>query len=221
MTNNTTGNSLNRLRYTLYTPIYDLLISKLFRTHRKASIDLLEPQSGEKVLLVGAGTGLDLDFLTRQDLNITAGDITPSMVRKLKHRANKLGIHGNFVMMDGQQLSFKDNTFDKIILHLIVAVIPDPVACLQEAERVLRPGGKIVIFDKFIAPGSRPSLLRRLANRVTSILFSDITRDIDALVRHTDLTKTVDQPAAFGGNFRIILLEKKKTGTEKLIMQNQ
>lgn len=209
MANNTIGNKLNRLRYTLYTPIYDLLIGKLFRTHRKASIDLLQPKSGEEVLLVGAGTGLDLDFLTASDLNITAGDITPSMVRKLKHRAKALGINGNFSIMDGQRLPFEDNRFDKIILHLIVAVIPDPVACLHEAERVLRPGGKIVIFDKFIAPGSRPSLLRRLANRFTSFLFSDITRDIDALVQHTDLVKTMDQPAAFGGNFRIVLLKKK------------
>jgi phosphatidylethanolamine/phosphatidyl-N-methylethanolamine N-methyltransferase len=40
--------------------------------------------------------------------------------------------------MDGQDLIFEDKTFDYVILHLILAVIPDPEKCLLEVERVLK-----------------------------------------------------------------------------------
>ena len=56
---NLNTNLWNRLRYTLYTPIYDLLVGRIFTSSRRKSIELLHIQPGEKVLLVGAGTGLD------------------------------------------------------------------------------------------------------------------------------------------------------------------
>ena len=168
---------------------------------------MLAVKPGEQVLLVGAGTGLDLDFLPKTAL-ITATDITPAMVARLGRRGNKLQLRINTQIMDGQQLALPDNSFDKMVLHLILAVIPDPVRCLQEAERVLKPGGLIVVFDKFLQPGHRPGLFRRVANFFTNFLFSDITRSFETILNETKLKLLTDQPADFNGNFRIILLQK-------------
>lgn len=200
-------NSWNRLRYTFYTPVYDLLVGKLFTASRRRSIALLRVQPGQKVLLTGAGTGLDFEFLP-QHAQVFAGDITPSMVTKMRQRAQQLGLKAHVEVMDGQQLPFPDNTFDKVILHLVVAVIPDPVTCLREAERVLKPGGEAVIFDKFRPQNQALSGFRAFFNKFTAFLFSDITRVIEDLLAQTNFQLREDVPANFNGNFRILKVQK-------------
>ena len=202
------SNSWNRIRYTFYTPIYDLLVGRIFTSSRQKSIRLLNIQLGEKVLLVGAGTGLDFQFLPKNAM-IWAGDITPSMVHKMQQRAQELNLNATVEVMDGQNLPFPEATFDKVILHLIVAVIPDPVKCLQEAERVLKPGGEAVIFDKFLPKNQKLSGLRRLFNKLTSFLFSDITRVLEELLSQTNLKIQQDISANFNGNFRIVKVRKQ------------
>ncbi len=199
-------NFLNRLRYTLYTPVYDS-VAKIFSSSRKKAIGNLGLQAGDKVLLIGAGTGLDLEYIPK-DCIVTATDLTPSMVGRIRKRNQTLGLTLETLVMDGQKLSLPDNSFDKVILHLILAVIPDPVACLQEVERVLEPGGKISVFDKFVPGESKLSLTRRMLNPLTNLLFSDITRRPEPIVSQTGLRIISDTPADFRGNFRILLVEK-------------
>jgi phosphatidylethanolamine/phosphatidyl-N-methylethanolamine N-methyltransferase len=177
-------NNWNRMRYTLWAPIYDAIAS--FPRHRRRAIALLRPLAGEKVLIVGAGTGADLPFLPAS-AHITAVDITPAMLERLRHRAAALGMTVEAQVMDGQALAFASEQFDAVILHLILAVIPDPVACLREVERVLKPGGRAVVFDKFVPDDQEPSLGRRAANLIADLLFSDITRKLGPLVAKTRL----------------------------------
>lgn len=200
-------NTWNRLRYTLYLPVYDLIADRIFRKHRQRSIELLQAKSTDALLILGAGTGLDLPYLPGYT-SLTAIDITPGMIAKLQERAKQLDIPVQAQVMNGQQLDFADNSFDAVILHLILAVIPDPVACIREVERVLKPGGTAIVFDKFLPDGQRPSVLRRLFNTVASTLFSDINRSIGAIVRHTSLEVELNEPAALGGTFRIVRLRK-------------
>lgn len=199
-------NNWNKIRYTLYTPGYDLL-GRLLNESRKKSIDSLEIQPDDKVLIVGAGTGLDLEFIS-VDCDITATDITPSMIHKLRNRNSRLKRRVRSIVMDGQSLDFRDNSFDFVILHLILAVIPDPSKCLQEAERVLRKGGQIAVFDKFVGKGKEVSRIRRSANLLTNFLASDITRDFESILESTRLKVISDEKADFDGVFRLIKLEK-------------
>lgn len=198
-------NRWNRVRYSVIAPLYDLVVS--FGAQRRRSIELLGLRPGERVLIVGAGTGADLAWLPR-DVEIVAGDITPAMVTRIRARADALGLPVEADVMDGQALPFADESFDAVILHLIVAVIPDPAACLRETARVLRSEGRAVIFDKFV-PGDRPpSAIRRVANVVTNAMFSDITRRLGPLVSASPLTIVHREPAAFGGQFEIALVRR-------------
>lgn len=201
-------NRWNKLRYTLYTPFYDY-IANYFNSSRKKSISALKIKPGAKVLIIGAGTGLDLEHLP-VDCEITATDITPSMIDAIKQRNKKLNRNINTIVMDGQNLSFADETFDIVILHLILAVIPDPNACIKEAERVLNKGGQIAVFDKFIPKSKSITLFRKLINVISNLFFSDITRQFETIIAHTQLKVTTDKAADFNGNFRLIQLHKPK-----------
>ncbi|WP_439881969.1 class I SAM-dependent methyltransferase [Pontibacter sp. MBLB2868] len=200
-------NTWNRLRYTLYLPVYDLVADRIFRKYRKRSIQLLAANPSDNILLLGAGTGLDLTYLHGFH-NLTAIDITPGMIARLKQRAESLHLPVRAEVMDGQKLDFADNSFDAVILHLILAVIPDPVACIEEVERVLKPGGTAMVFDKFLPNDQKPSLLRRFFNQIASTLFSDINRSIGHIISYTSLRQEVNEPAALGGTFRIVRLRK-------------
>ncbi|WP_434656299.1 class I SAM-dependent methyltransferase [Chromobacterium violaceum] len=196
----------NRWRYDLYAPVYDK-VAQGFARHRRRAIGLLNPQPDERVLLVGAGTGLDLDFLVRCR-RVAAIDIAPAMLARLRERAGTLGMEVDARVMDGQRLDFPDGSFDAVALHLVLAVIPDPRACLLEVERVLKPGGRVVVFDKFLADGKRPPLWRRAGNALARAVATDINRRLGDIVAVTKLQPFHDEDAGFGGFLRIVLLRK-------------
>lgn len=193
-------NRWNRLRYTLYAPFYDVIVGRIGRGRRRA-IELLNVQPGERVLIDGCGTGLDLELLPR-DCRITAIDITPAMVEKTRARAAALGMSIEARVMDAASLDFAGESFDCVVLHLILAVVPDPYGTAREAARVLRRGGRVSIFDKF---AHRPSLFRRALNVVTNFVATDITRSVEDILAKTDLRVIQHEPSVFRGVFRVVL----------------
>jgi ubiquinone/menaquinone biosynthesis C-methylase UbiE len=198
-------NAWNRLRYTLWAPVYDM-VGRRFDGRRRASLRLLDPKPGERVLAVGAGTGADLPYIPDGCVTI-ATDLTPAMLKRARARLRQRMC---LAIMDGQDLAVRSASIDAVVLHLIVAVIPDPVRCLQEAARVLRPGGRMVVFDKF-ARARRANPALRLVNQVARTLATDVTRNFEDILLRSGvaLRIDVDKPALFGGLFRHILLRKE------------
>jgi phosphatidylethanolamine/phosphatidyl-N-methylethanolamine N-methyltransferase len=145
----------NRWRYTAYAPFYDTLV-RPFQEARRRAIEQLALQAGEQVLIIGAGTGLDLLFLPAT-IAVTAIDITPAMVKRTADRGRGFGRGLNTAVMNAEALGFPSATFDCVLLHLILAVVPDPVACAREAARVLKIGGRVSVFDKFLSDEATPS----------------------------------------------------------------
>lgn len=198
----------NRVRYTLWAPIYDALLGAAgFSDARRRSIGRLELREGDHVLLVGAGTGLDLDFLP-PGVTVTAVDVTPAMLGRLERRAERAGRPVSVEIQDARRLAFPDASFDAVVLHLILAVMPQPELGIQEVARVLRPGGRVAIFDKFVRASEEPSRVRRLLNLVTRTLFSDINRRLEPLLEGSRLVVERDEPGAFDGAYRSVLLSK-------------
>jgi ubiquinone/menaquinone biosynthesis C-methylase UbiE len=204
LTSRVETNAWNRLRYTLWAPVYDIA-GRRFDGRRRESLRLLDPRRGERILIVGAGTGADLPYLPAGCV-VIATDLTPAMLARARAHLRE-GIH--LAIMDGHSLAVRSGSCDAVVLHLILAVIPDPARCLQEAARVLRPGGRIVVFDKFIQ-SRRPPLGLRLLNVVTRTLFTDVTRRFQDILERSGAPLLVerDSPALFGGLFRHLLLRK-------------
>ncbi len=190
--------------YTLLSPFYDAALTAATRAQRARSLAAL-PQAPARVLLSGVGTGLDLPLLPKQH-RYTGIDLTHAMLRRALPRASQLDFC--CVQGDAQRLPFADHSFDHVVLHLILAVLPNPHACLGETARVLVPGGSVLIFDKFLqarqwAPLRRlvNPVVRRIATRL-DVVFEDLLEQTPQLVLESD------QPALAAGWFRLIRLRR-------------
>lgn len=193
-----------KLSYTLIAPLYDAAIAAATLSARRRSLAAL-PAARGRVLLAGIGTGLDLPLLP-SDHDYIGLDLTPAMLARALPRAG--GLNFQPLQGDAQRLPFADASFDAAVLHLILAVVPDPAACLGEIARVLKPGGRVLIFDKFLRPG-QTAWLRRLVNplvrRVATRL--DVVFE-EVLAQAPGLRLEDDQPALAGGWFRLIRLRR-------------
>lgn len=192
--------------YRFISPFYDAFLARATAGSRQRSLSRLPSSGAAKVLVSGAGTGLDFPFL-HPSHQYTAIDLTRAMLSRSRSRTGNLQL--DWVQGDSMALPFGDKSFDCVVLHLITAVVPEPDRCLAEAARVLKPGGQILIFDKFLRPGERAWLRRslsivvaRLATRL-DVVFEDVLAGLP------DLTLISDEPALAGGWFRLIELKKK------------
>lgn len=198
-------NPLLRMSYSLIAPLYDIVIERPMRGARRRSLAALPTDTPKKVLISGVGTGLDLPHLPTLH-HYTALDFNPAMLSRANEREEKLDI--DFILGDSMDLPFADAQFDYVVLHLIVAVVPEPQKCLSEAARVLKPGGTILLFDKFLHP-HQGAPLRRLFNIITrrmatrmDVVFEDVLHAAPAL------EIVSDEPIMGGGWFRGITLRK-------------
>lgn len=198
-------NPLLRWSYSLIAPFYDLAISRPLRNARIKSLRALPSDTAGRVLLSGIGTGLDLPLLPELH-HYTALDFNAAMLERAKMRG--AGLQMDWVMGDSMSLPFADAQFDYVVLHLILAVVPQPVQCLSEAARALKPGGTIIIFDKFLQP-QQHAWLRRALNPLTrrfatrlDVVFEEVLREV------SQLQLVSDMPLLAGGWFRSIVLRK-------------
>jgi phosphatidylethanolamine/phosphatidyl-N-methylethanolamine N-methyltransferase len=191
--------------YRFIAPFYDAFLARATAGSRQRSLSRLPQHGTSRNLLSGAGTGLDFPFLTSAH-NYTALDLTFAMLARSHGRVGDLNMA--WVQGDSMSLPFANESFDYVVLHLIVAVVPHPEHCLAEAASVVKAGGKIFIFDKFLRPGER-AWLRRSLSLVVAKLATRLDVVFEDVLAHTPgLSVLSDEPVLAGGWFRLIELQK-------------
>lgn len=192
-----------RRSYTLIAPFYDAVLASAGTRLRAASLDQLPREGSLRILISGIGTGLDLPYLPACH-HYMGLDLTAAMLARAKFRTGNLCL--NLVQGNSMSLPFADESFDYVVLHLILAIVPDARACLRESARVLKPGGKVLVLDKFLKRGE-PAGLRRALNKVSQhvvtrldVIFEDVLDSVQELRLEEDV------PVLAGGWFRRIRL---------------
>jgi phosphatidylethanolamine/phosphatidyl-N-methylethanolamine N-methyltransferase len=201
-------NAWNKFIYRLWSPVYDPLFDRFFvRGARKRSLAVLNLRGGERVLIPGVGTGVDLPLLP-EGVRVLGIDLSAGMLAQARRKLPLAGREIELREGDVQMWMAEPGSFDAAVLHLILSVAPDGAACFRETMRALRPGGRAVIFDKFQPEAGTLGTGRRLFNLFTMLIGTDITRRLGDLTAGTGARIVSDEPSLLGGAYRIVLVEK-------------
>jgi SAM-dependent methyltransferase len=153
--------------------LYDLLLWGSARRQSDAKKQAFSQASG-RVLFVGAGTGTDL-LLMPPGIELFAMDTSGKMLEKAKERVKKHGGKVYLIQSDIEQSPFPASSFDSIVTSCVFCSVPDPVRGLRDVRRVLKPGGKLIMFEHVLSRNPLLSFMLRGMNWLTA--GPDLTRD--------------------------------------------
>ncbi len=201
-------NAHNLSAYRRWAPIYDATVNHLFTPGRRRALEVLSLQASENVLIVGVGTGADLPYLPT-GATATGIDLSPDMLAKARLKLDLCPASVTLIEGDAQELHVPENSFDAAILNLILSVVPDGRACLKSALRAVKPGGRLVVFDKFQTENKKITPIRRFMNYFSTRLGTDITRRFSDMLDNCPCKVIQEEPSLLGGVYRIVLLRKE------------
>ncbi|MAT65524.1 MAG: SAM-dependent methyltransferase [Gammaproteobacteria bacterium] len=139
-----------RKSYKRYAAGYDLLFGGVFHAGRTTLVQRMNLQPGDRVLEVGVGTGLSLPMYPA-DVEIVGIDLSPEMLERAERRCQRLGMQSRvrLELMDAEDMSFEDASFDKVAAMYVATVSPRPARLIEEMGRVCKPGGDLFILNHF------------------------------------------------------------------------
>ncbi len=111
-----------------------------------------ELRPGQKVVDVGCGAGIDSLIAAKKvapDGQVIGVDMTPSMLEKARRAAEEANLAdvAQFREGYGEALPIPDGWADVVISNGVLNLMPDKAAALEEAARVLKPGGRLQVGD--------------------------------------------------------------------------
>lgn len=113
------------------------LINREDKKHIQEVLQYLSPQKEDKILEIGCGRGFTVKKIQEICPQTYGVDINPNSIEK--------GVAKNLQVMDAQQLAFDNENFDKVYSFHTIEHVPNPQKMLSEIERIVRPGGKVLL----------------------------------------------------------------------------
>ncbi|NOD90530.1 MULTISPECIES: bifunctional demethylmenaquinone methyltransferase/2-methoxy-6-polyprenyl-1,4-benzoquinol methylase UbiE [unclassified Ruegeria] len=134
-----------------YDVMNDVMSMGIHRVWKDAMMDWLAPRPGQRLLDVAGGTGdISFRFLKRAGHgHATVLDLTEPMLVEGRQRAeaDQMADSLNWVVGDAMALPFEDNTFDVYTISFGIRNVTRPQEALNEAFRVLKPGGRLMVLE--------------------------------------------------------------------------
>ncbi|RBW61149.1 bifunctional demethylmenaquinone methyltransferase/2-methoxy-6-polyprenyl-1,4-benzoquinol methylase UbiE [Ruegeria sp. A3M17] len=134
-----------------YDVMNDVMSMGIHRVWKDAMMDWLAPRPGQSLLDVAGGTGdISFRFLKRAGYgHATVLDLTEPMLVEGRQRAeaDQMADSLNWVVGDAMALPFDDNTFDVYTISFGIRNVTRPQEALNEAFRVLKPGGRLMVLE--------------------------------------------------------------------------
>ena len=196
--------------YDRFAKVYDLVYGMGLEPGIRKSIALMELKPRLSLLEVGIGTGLTLPFLPR-DIDITGIDVSGPMLAQCKKKLEE-GKYTNVRVeeMSALDMSYPDNSFDRVFAPSVLSVIPDPEEAVAEMLRVCKPDGYVCVVGHFAGDDFINTLLDKATDPVTRTFFGFRTQTSARIVENApDGLVVKKRPVTKLVNFSTVYLLRK------------
>lgn len=144
------------------------------RVCKQKIIDYLDIKEGDRVLDVGCGIGQEAQRIKQIVGNngfVVGVDKSELMIEEAKKRAEQLNLSVKYDVADANSLQMNDNSFDACRAERVLLFLENPKNAVEEMIRVLRPGGKLAIFDFYLdgtfVNSAFPALTRKIVGFIS------------------------------------------------------
>lgn len=139
--------------YATWAKFYDRIYQRMLARPQREAVGAA-CACGPDILEIGVGTGLTLPYF-KSGSRVFGADLSLDML-KVAHRkvlSQTLDHVRGLMVMDACRLGFGNECFDAVTAQFVITLVPDPEQALAEMDRVLKPGGEIVISSRLVDDG--------------------------------------------------------------------
>jgi ubiquinone/menaquinone biosynthesis C-methylase UbiE len=198
-------NETDRIRriFDKQAPSYDRTMARFERLLFGGTREWACSRASGEVLEIAAGTARNLPHFP-PEARLTGVELSPQMAELGRRRAEELGREMDMRVGDAEALEFPDESFDSVVCTYGLCTIPDDRAAVREAERVLRPGGRILLAEHVRSPNPIVRAIQRVLDPLAHRFGGD------------HLQREPLEPLAEAG-FEVEELERSKAGYVELV----
>ena len=184
-------------------PSYDKQIAFFEKSWFGGGREWLGERTRGRVLEVAIGTGRSLPHYP-PDTAVTGIELSPAMLAIARQRAAGLGRHADLREGDAERLPFAEASFDTVVCALSLCTIPSPATAVGEMNRVLVPGGRLLLLDHIASTWPPVYATQWLLEQIT----------IRAAGEHFTRRQL---PLVQAARFQVVETERRKAGTVERI----
>ena len=152
--------------------------------------DKLVPYAKGVVLDIGIGSGLNIPFYNKSNINHLYGlDPSPELLETAMKVAKTHELEIEFLECGAESIPLPDDSIDTIVITYTMCTIPDISLSNAEMLRVLKPNGKLLFCEHGLAPDERVAKWQKIINPVWNRIAGgcNLNRDIPKLIESSGL----------------------------------
>lgn len=201
--------------YDVWAGFYDRTFGALVHKRQIRAIEELRPDPGDRVLDLGVGTGMTLEHYP-DNITVVGMDLSWGMLEKANAKCREQQLdHCRLVQGDAMAPPFAERSFDHIIVTHTVSVVSDPPRLLQWCQRMIKPGGRIIVLNHFRSDNPVIGTLEKVANPLcvhigwrSDLSLEDCLTGVDLAVQYQFKLSKVDL-------WRIVVLSDHEPGVTR------
>lgn len=194
--------------YRVWAKYYDKVYVKLLARAQREAV-AAACACGRDILEIGVGTGLTLPYFPASNA-VVGVDLSEDMLRVAQAKARDMGLTAvtGLCVMDAQRLAFGAERFDAVTAQFVITLVPDPEQALDEMDRVLKPGGEIVISSRLVdSEGLSAAFWSAVAPLAKAVGWSSDFK-VERLTRWAENTGRYKTVHVGKGYFKVVRLKK-------------